>query len=138
MSCYLCAGAKAVAFKAALALDKLANFLTGGDPGQTVSSRLGRAELAGSRWAAALCRGISWAFREPDHCILAVRPGDNARELVDIDGADGTVAAVLDAFHAVDTMGLPAAQASRLRRAHVRRYLDGLQARAEARQGGVS
>lgn len=67
-------------------IDQGINVVTGGDPRQTLSSRLGRAELAGSKPAKAFCAVLSWIFRDPGHCVNVIIPGDNAMESIDIDG----------------------------------------------------
>lgn len=82
MACVICTWG----YNLARWLDQGLNALTGGDPRQTLSSRLGRAELAGSKTAAALCRVLGVLWRDPLHCIGAIRPGDNILEAVDIDG----------------------------------------------------
>ena len=82
MACVICVWL----YNLARWLDQGLNALTGGDPRQTLSSRLGRAELAGVAWAVAACRVLGWVFRDPLHCAGAVVPGDNAMEAVDIDG----------------------------------------------------
>lgn len=86
MACLICE----YGYNVARYLDQGLNTLTGGDPRQTVSARLGRAELNGVHWAAAACRVLGWIFRDPAHCINAVWADDNRMEILDIDGpADG-------------------------------------------------
>lgn len=67
-------------------LDQGFNALTGGDPRQTFSSRLGRAEIAGKPWASVACRVLGWLWRDPLHCLGAIRERDNEMEVIDIDG----------------------------------------------------
>jgi hypothetical protein len=50
-----------------------------------VSSRLGRAQLGGKWWANWLCTALGVIWRDPRHCLDAVREADNAMEVVDID-----------------------------------------------------
>ena len=82
MACVICG----YGYNLARWLDQGINALTGGDPRQTLSSRLGRAEQAGNRFAARFCQFLGWIWRDPLHCIGAIRPGDNIMETVDIDG----------------------------------------------------
>ena len=83
--CALCLALWAYAYNLARWLDQGLNVLTGGDPRQTVSSRLGRAQLGGKWWADWLCAAIGFVWRDPRHCLEAVREADNALEVVDID-----------------------------------------------------
>jgi len=85
MACRICLYVK----NNALALDQGLNALIGGSPRQTISSRLGRAELAGKGWAAAFCRVLSWVFRENGHCRNAIIEDDLIGELLDLDGDGG-------------------------------------------------
>jgi hypothetical protein len=84
--CALCLALWAYVYNLARWLDQGLNVLTGGDPRQTVSSRLGRAQLGGKWWADWLCAAIGFVWRDPRHCLDAVREADNAMEVVDIDG----------------------------------------------------
>lgn len=55
-----------------IAIDQLGNTITGGDPDETISSRTGKAAIAGKRWALILERIINAIFLhltgERDHC----------------------------------------------------------------------
>jgi hypothetical protein len=82
MSCTPCR----YAYNIARWLDQGINAATGGDPRQTLSSRLGRAEAAGVAWAVRACRVLGWLWRDPAHCAGAVRAADNEMEVLDIDG----------------------------------------------------
>ena len=62
-----------------IALDQLGNALLGGDPDETISARLGRSQLRGSRyghWLAVLLDKI-----DPGHCRRAALGGDGGKEL---------------------------------------------------------
>lgn len=73
---------------ALLGLDHLGNALLGGDPRETISSRLGRIEAAhGGRipWTRPLARLTAWALDrvDRDHCREAVIEGAGDGGLVD-------------------------------------------------------
>ena len=55
-----------------LALDQTANAALGGSREETISSRAGRAELKGKRWACVLCRFLDRL--QPNHCVNAINP----------------------------------------------------------------
>lgn len=57
-------------------LDEGFNVLTGGDANETLSSRAGKAQRAGKRWACVLCRGLDLIQR--DHCKRSINPDDGA------------------------------------------------------------
>ena len=50
-----------------ISIDQLANTILGGDPDETISSRLGKRYVK-SKTARILCHWISQVFREPKHC----------------------------------------------------------------------
>lgn len=50
--------------------DEVGNTLTGGSPNETISSRAGKAQLAGQRWGCVLC-GILDKIQK-DHCKIAM------------------------------------------------------------------
>lgn len=102
MSCRVCS----YAYNLVRWLDQGANALLGGDPRQTLSGRLGRAELAGVRWAARLCVVISFVLRDPKHCVGSVRSGDGHWELLDIDGPNDTFPDLADRWDRYDLKAL--------------------------------
>ncbi len=53
-------------------LDEALNTLVGGDPGETVSSRAGKAQARGRSWACVLCRVLDWI--RPGHCEKSILP----------------------------------------------------------------
>jgi len=53
-----------------IAVDQLGNAITFGDPDETISSRLGKAERKGSEFAAGACRLLAWF--EKDHCQVVI------------------------------------------------------------------
>jgi len=56
-------------FNLLIALDQLANTLTGGDPDETISSRTGKYVVRGRGWfPCQLCKLLDFAFRQKDHC----------------------------------------------------------------------
>ena len=59
-----------------IALNQLANALTGGDPDESVSSRLGNARETGSRFARAACAILETVdfhtAERADHCAVAI------------------------------------------------------------------
>lgn len=82
MACPVCDKAKAIAIQlvknAALALDRFGNALLLGNPNETISQRLGRAELDGSMpvriLAKGICKVLSLISREAAHCQWALDP----------------------------------------------------------------
>lgn len=59
-----------------IGFDQLLSSMTGGDPDETVSSRLGK-----SRQKCVLCAGLCWLLDliDPDHCARAVELDRGAR-----------------------------------------------------------
>jgi hypothetical protein len=51
-------------------LDEVGNTLTGGSPNETISSRAGKAQLAGQRWGCVLC-GLLDKIQK-NHCQIAM------------------------------------------------------------------
>lgn len=87
MACRLCAGLSQYVYNVLVGLDCLTNAVLGGGPHETMSSRLGRAERHGSRFARAACRLIGWVSGRPDHCRWAIRGDaapDQAGEIVEL------------------------------------------------------
>jgi len=64
----------------AILLDESLNTLTGGDPGETVSSRAGKALTEGKTWACVLCRFLD--LFQKDHCLKSINPDDGTRAVV--------------------------------------------------------
>jgi hypothetical protein len=64
----------------ALLLDEFGNTLTGGDPGETISSRAGKGELEGKRWACILCRFLD--LFQKDHCLKSIDSDDGTRAVI--------------------------------------------------------
>lgn len=54
-----------------IAIDQLGNAFANGNPDETISSRVGRAAVAGKRWGMILERVIDWMFW-PGHCREAI------------------------------------------------------------------
>lgn len=64
----------------AIWLDEGLNVLTGGDPGETMSSRAGKAQRNGRKWACVLCRFLDLFNR--NHCQNAVNMDDGKRAVI--------------------------------------------------------
>lgn len=62
-------------------LDETGNTLTGGDPGETISSRAGKAMLEGKRWGCVLCRFLN--LFQKDHCLKSINPDDGSRAVIE-------------------------------------------------------
>jgi len=62
-----------------LAVDQLASALVGGDPDETLSSRFGRAQRAGKRWAKVVCRVLDVVH--PGHCEWAIEHDEGRAEV---------------------------------------------------------
>lgn len=64
----------------AIWLDEGLNVLTGGDPGETLSSRAGKAQRNGRKWACVLCRFLDFFNR--NHCQNSINPDDGKRAVL--------------------------------------------------------
>lgn len=64
-----------------LVIDEAFNTLSGGDPGETISSRAGKAMQKGERWACVLCRFLN--LFQKDHCIKSIEPAEGSRAVVE-------------------------------------------------------
>jgi hypothetical protein len=63
-----------------LLLDEAGNTLTGGDPGETISSRAGKAMQEGKRWGCMLCKFLN--LFQKDHCLKAIDNADGKRAVI--------------------------------------------------------
>lgn len=61
-------------------LDEFGNTLTGGDPGETISSRAGKAMNEGRRWGCVLCRFLN--LFQKNHCARAIDAADGRRAVI--------------------------------------------------------
>lgn len=61
-------------------LDEFGNTLTGGDPGETISSRAGKAMQKGQTWGCVLCRFLN--LFQKDHCIKSIDAADGRRAVI--------------------------------------------------------
>jgi len=61
-------------------LDETGNTLTGGDPGETISSRAGKAMQEGKRWGCVLCRFLD--LFQKNHCQLSINKDDGSRAVI--------------------------------------------------------
>lgn len=63
------------------------NVLTGGDPDETFSSRLGKAKRNGNWFAAQFCRALTWVWKrfgaeEPKgHCIESIEEDEGSQSV---------------------------------------------------------
>lgn len=64
----------------AYCVDCTGNALTGGDPRETISSRAGKAQKNGKRWACLLCRLLDAIQR--GHCTQSINPGSGANAIL--------------------------------------------------------
>lgn len=64
-----------------VALDQLLNALAGGDPDETISSRVGKAAGRGERWGVALQSVIDWIFWR-GHCRDSEEPDEGGDAVV--------------------------------------------------------
>jgi hypothetical protein len=66
--------------------DEGLNVATGGDANEMLSSRAGKAQLKGKRWACILCRAIDWVTNwfgvPPGHCQRSINKDDGANATV--------------------------------------------------------
>lgn len=63
-----------------LMIDETFNTLTGGDPGETISSRAGKAMQEGDTWACVLCRFLN--LFQKDHCIKSIEADEGSRAVL--------------------------------------------------------
>jgi hypothetical protein len=67
-------------------LDEGANVATGGDANETISSRAGKEQIKGARWACVLCKSIDWVTHwfnvPPGHCLRAINPDDGSNATI--------------------------------------------------------
>jgi hypothetical protein len=59
--------------------DEWLNTLTGGDPGETVSSRAGKGMLRGVLWCCILCRLLNYI--DKNHCLKAIDASEGRRSI---------------------------------------------------------
>ena len=60
-------------------LDQGANCLLGGDPQETLSSRIGKVAADGHKWAVLVCKVLDWL--DPGHCQRSVDQYDGWRAI---------------------------------------------------------
>jgi hypothetical protein len=72
--------AKNYGFNLAVALDEFGNAITGGDPGETISSRSAKARNDGRVWGCILCKFLNWF--QKNHCDLALDPNAGAEAVI--------------------------------------------------------
>lgn len=80
---WLAAGAhemKQYLLNLAILLDEFGNTLTGGDPGETISSRAGKAMQEGQAWGCVLCKFLN--LFQKDHCLLSIDKADGSRAVI--------------------------------------------------------
>lgn len=65
-----------------IAIDQFANTICGGDPDETISSRLGKAQGRGSRFACVLCRLLD--VFDKNHCHNSVDINEGKDEVISI------------------------------------------------------
>lgn len=53
-----------------IAIDQLGNALINGNPDETISSRAGKAMVAGKKWGCVLCKFLDWF--QKDHCKKSI------------------------------------------------------------------
>lgn len=61
-------------------LDEAFNVLTGGDANETMSSRAGKGQREGKKWACILCRFLDIFQR--DHCARSINPDDGGNATI--------------------------------------------------------
>jgi hypothetical protein len=65
----------------AIALDEFGNALSGGDPGETISSRAGKARLQGQKWACVLCKALAWVTQS-NHCGESIEANEGSKAVI--------------------------------------------------------
>ncbi|HJQ13076.1 MAG TPA: hypothetical protein VJ840_18735 [Gemmatimonadaceae bacterium] len=64
----------------AIWLDEGLNTALGGDPGETLSSRAGKAARRGRAWGCILCKVLGWI--NTNHCEKAINLDDGKRAVI--------------------------------------------------------
>ena len=77
-----------------IGIDQLGNTLVGGDPDETISSRLGKLKLRhGGRipWSRPLSRIIDWGLDkiDPNHSVDAIEKDEGDNAVLDKEDSDG-------------------------------------------------
>lgn len=75
-------------------VDCFVNALLGGDPDETLSSRIAKYRASNARWACVFCKFLTWCqntlFKSPgDHCDLALERNKGSRAVIP-DAQSGT------------------------------------------------
>jgi hypothetical protein len=65
----------------AISLDEFGNAITGGDPGETISSRAGKARAQGQKWACVLCKVLAW-ITATNHCAESVEANEGSKAVI--------------------------------------------------------
>ena len=60
--------------------DQFINTLLGGDPDETISSRLGKRARQGDRMSCLMCKLLHWLDR--DHCEKAIEQDEGKRAII--------------------------------------------------------
>lgn len=71
---------KGYGFNLAVAFDEFGNALTGGDPGETISSRSAKARNEGRAWGCVMCKFLN--IFQTDHCDKALDPKAGANAVI--------------------------------------------------------
>ena len=84
---YIPRPARSYGFNLAVAFDEFGNAITGGDPGETISSRSAKARNNGRVWGCILCKFLHyvaiWIFRQTgDHCDNSLNPTEGSKAVI--------------------------------------------------------
>lgn len=75
-------------FNLFVAVDQLANTIIGGDPGETISSRLGKGKLARKPVHAFLAKVVNLIFeiifRQQDHCTWSIQKDEGKNSISEV------------------------------------------------------
>jgi hypothetical protein len=71
---------KSYGYNLAVALDEFGNAITGGDPGETISSRSAKARNNDRVWGCILCKFLN--IFQKDHCDKALDPNAGAEAVI--------------------------------------------------------
>jgi len=63
-----------------IGIDQLANALLAGSPDETISSRAGKGQKEGKRWACLLCRFLD--YLQKDHCAKSIEPDEGTDAVI--------------------------------------------------------
>lgn len=76
--------AKRYSLNVLLVASQVASTLLGGDPDESVSSRIGKAQVAKKKWAVNFAAPfVNCLMQEENHCLKAIEPDEGSKQIWD-------------------------------------------------------